>query len=133
MIKDWQKPTGCIVTIDRFMELELPISRISQGNQLSDVVYVEVIDDDTLGLWIGIGRLKDGYHTGINYAVSTGGAAGPVFCGLAGIPDKLDALRAALQKATQNWWITRHDGALKRIETAIRDLGKYEAKQLTLF
>lgn len=133
MIKDWQKPTGCIVTIERLMELELPISRISQGNSLSDVVYVEVINDNTLGLWVGIGRLKDGYHTGTNYAVQTGGAAGPVFCGRAGIPDKLEALRAALQKAAQNWWITRHAGARERIEAAIRDLDKYKAKQLTLF
>lgn len=133
MIKNWQKPTKNVITIERYMELELPISRVGQSNQLSDTVSVEVINADNLGIWIEVGRLQNGYHTGITYAVPTGGGLGGVWRGRVGIPDKLDALRAALRIAAQSHWITRHDGALERIEAAIRDLDKYKAKQLTLF
>lgn len=133
MIKDWRKPTGCIVTIKRFMELELPISRTGANNQLIDTVNVEVINADNLGIWIEVGRLQDGYHTGVTYAVPTGGGSGGVWRGRYGIPNKLAALRAALQIAAKSYWITCHDGALERIEAAIRDLDKYKAKQLTLF
>ena len=97
MIKDWRKPTGCIVTIERFMELELPISRTGASNQLIDTVNVEVINADNLGIWIEVGRLQNGYHTGVTYAVPTGGGSGGVWRGRCGIPDKLAALRAALR------------------------------------
>lgn len=133
MIKDWQKPTKNVVSIERYLELELSISRTGASNQLMDTVNVEVINGDNLGIWIEVGRLQNGYHTGITYAVPTGGGLGGVWRGRCGNPDKIETLRAALRIAAQSYWITRHDGALERIEAAIRGLDKYKAKQLTLF
>lgn len=132
MIQGWQIPQH-YMSIARYMEIELPVSRVFADNKLLDAVTVEVIRTDNLGLWIHVGRLADGYCASIDYAVPTGGSVGGVYSYSPRAKDKIEALLAGLQKAAQSYWITRHNGATARIEAAIREVESYKAKQLTLF
>ena len=64
------------MSIARYMEIEIPVSRIQVNNRLIDAVTVEVIRTDSLGLWIEVGRTQAGYHYSVTYAVPTGGGCG---------------------------------------------------------
>lgn len=75
MIRSWQIPQR-YMSIARYMEIEIPVSRIQVNNRLIDSVTVEVIRTDDLGLWLEIGRTQAGYHYSITYAVPTGGGCG---------------------------------------------------------
>lgn len=132
MIRSWQIPQR-YMSIARYMEIEIPVSRIQANNRLIDSVTVEVIRTDDLGLWLEIGRTQAGYHYSITYAVPTGGGSGGVYANSPKAKDKTNALLGGLREAAGSYWITRHDGAAACIEAAIREVESYKAKQLTLF
>ena len=96
MIRSWQIPQH-YMSIARYMENEIPVSRIQVNNRLIDAVTVEVIRTDSLGLWIEVGRTQAGYHYSVTYAVPTGGGCGgvPGGCGAFARHDEEQALRAA--------------------------------------
>lgn len=121
------------MSIARYMEIEIPVSRIQANNRLIDSVTVEVIRTDDLGLWLEIGRTQAGYHYSITYAVPTGGGRGGVYANSPKAKDKTNALLGGLREAAGSYWITRHDGAAACIETAVREVENYKATQLTLF
>ena len=132
MIRNWQIPRH-YMSIARYMEIEIPVSRFYVNNRLIDSVIVEVIRTDDLGLWLEIGRTQAGYHYSITYAVPTGGGFSGVYVNSPRAKDKTEALLGGLREAAGSYWITRHDGATARIEAAIREVENYKAKQLTLF
>lgn len=132
MIRSWQIPRR-YMNIARYMEIEIPVSRIQVNNRLIDSVTVEVIRTDDLGLWLEIGRTQAGYHYSITYAVPTGGGIGGVHANSPRAKDKTEALLGGLREAAGSYWITRHAGAAACIEAAIREVESYKAKQLTLF
>ena len=127
-IMPWQR-RDCI-SIDKYMSLELPISRAESG-WLKDDFAVVLVDSPKLLLYAIVARAEDGYHSSRQYATPTGvGLNGA----RAGSPatTKLGALERAIKKCLDDYWVTKHEGNRARLEAALKELDKYKYQQLIL-
>lgn len=123
-----------VLTVARYMELDLPESRVNEYGYLLDGFNVQVVDSPDFVLYIPVARKDGGYYWCVSYGTATGGSSGGPFADRRQrSKSKLGALRAGIAKAMQNWCITEHAGTITKMEAALKDLNKYEYRQLTLF
>lgn len=120
------------ISLERLMEIELPVSR-RNGWHLVDSRSVVVVNRPSLVLSVTVARSERGYHAGVSYETATGGATGGAYDRDPYYPTKLAALRGALSKAMEDYWIIKHPGNRGHIAAALQELSKYECRQLTLF
>ena len=128
-IMAWQR-IGCI-SIDKYMSLELPISRTDSG-RLKDDFAVVLVDSPQLLLYAIVARVEDGYHSGRRYATPTGGGLSATYVG-SPATTKLGALERVIKRSLDDYWVTKHEGNRARLEAALKELDKYKYQQLTLF
>lgn len=131
-IQKWRLCSSA-VAIEQYLEMELPVSRISENGALIDSITVEIIKKDTLVLYARVARSRWGYHYDLDYETPTGGSCGPVHCKDPVCIGKLDVLRHVIDKAKAHYWITKHCGNGLLLEQAMKRLKRYECVQLTLF
>lgn len=121
------------VTAERFLTMELPLSRVGENGVLADSVTVEIFASETLLLYAEVARDKRGYHYDMGYETLTGGAMGPVCRKDPVCPEKLDVLRGVICQAMGCCWITKHPGNGRLLERAMERLKRQACIQLTLF
>ena len=120
------------ITIDKYMTMELPISRVEGKSWLKDSVTVTLVDSQNLMLYAVVSRTEMGYHWGVRYETPTDGGINSAYNYTPPV-SKLSALREVMINSLKDYYITRHSGNQSNIERALADLRQYEYQQLTLF
>lgn len=121
------------ITVDKLLEIELLKSRIEGAGWMKDSVMVLVINHPALVLYVSVARGDDGYYCSVDYETPSGGAHAGVYKRGEPYPTKIEALRGAIKKKLDDYWIIKHPGNRERMESALREINKYEYQQLTLF
>lgn len=120
------------ISIEKYMEIELPISRVEGKGWLKDCVTVTLVDSQNLVLYAVVARSEEGYHYGSRYETPTGGGISSAYTSTPAV-GKLEALRRVITDSLVDCWRTGHPGNQSKMERALEDLKKYEYQQLTLF
>lgn len=131
-IATWRRHDGAM-SVERLLELELPVSRIEGKGWLRDSFRVLLVDSPDFLLYGEIARSDDGYYASMSYETLTGGARSSVQKRGRCHPGKIAALRAMIEKAMNSYWITKHQGNMGKMQKALEELKKHEYVQLTLF
>ena len=92
-----------------------------------------VVNAPNLIFYVSVARADDGYYSSADYETPSGGAHSAVYKRGIPYPNKLEAIRGAIKKKLEDDWVTNYAGNRGHLEAALKELSKYEYKQLTLF
>ena len=120
------------ISLQEYLQLEMPESGIKGRSELTDTVTVRIIESDTLLLYAQVARHQGGYYSGTIYETPTGGA----LCGVykLGSPNsKVGALKQVIRREMDNSYVTNHPGNMGKLKAALENMSLLENVQLTLF